>query len=276
MRRASIALALALASALPRCGDQPPPPEPGRGDAPTAGSVTAGTEPARARRSPGDPVIRVIGGELLTPGELPGDALRVGVIGDSITQGGAFPERYSRTLERLLRTGAPRSVVEARGVAGETCGRVAERFDADILDREPPYDTVIIQCGINDLNNGQEPARIAAAIDRMIGWAEQAGLRVILLTTGPIWGHPGWDAEAEERREELNDWIRERAGVAVVDIAAVLAVGEPQRLRADFVHRDALHPNQDGHDEIAHAIWQTAFAGGWHSAGPGIRYRWGE
>jgi lysophospholipase L1-like esterase len=227
----------------------------------------------RPGRRPGDPVIKVLGGDISDPEELPPGALRVGVIGDSITQGGPFRDRYPRTLARLLQRSAPGSIVEAHGVPGDTCPRLAERFGAEILDRFPPYDAVVIQCGINDLHNGAPPLRIQRAIDAMVGWSLEAGQRVILLNTGPIWGHPGWDEVKEDNRRAFNEWVLGRPNVHPVDVSAALSIGAPQRLRPEFVHRDYLHPNQDGHDEIAHAIWRAAFASGWRSAGPGIRYR---
>jgi lysophospholipase L1-like esterase len=223
---------------------------------------------------PGDPAVRVEGGELVE-GDLGAgqQGLRIGVIGDSITQGGVFVHRYPNALQKLLQAGFPGAVVEAYAVPGETCGKLQDRFEIDILSRHPPYDTVIIQCGTNDLHNEISPRQIQRRIEQMIGLAQGAGMRVILLAVGPLWGHPGWTEEKELRRIELNEWIAGVAGVVPVDTATPLSVGNPAALKPEYVHIDHLHPNAAGLDEMARAIHQTAFATGWKSEGPYIRYR---
>lgn len=244
---------------------------------PGAEPAAAGEQRHAASRGrswrPGEPTVRVAGGELLEPGERAGEPLAIGAIGDSITQGGRFVHRYPRTLQRLLQASFPGSVVEPHAIAGETCERLEERFDDDILSREPPYDMVIVQCGTNDLHMGFDLPRVQRPIETMIGLARQSGLRVILLTVGPLWGHTGWTEDKEARRVALNEWILGRADVIAVDTATALSEGQPPQLRGEFLNVDFVHPNRDGLDEMARAIWEAAFATGWKSAGPYVRFR---
>jgi lysophospholipase L1-like esterase len=260
------------------------------GEKRTDKDAVAMSEPeAGASVAAGDrPIVKIEGGELVEPRK-PGEARLVGVIGDSITQGGAFGQRYPRRLQKLLQQRFPGSLVEAHAVPGETCGELTERFEAQILAHRPAYDTVIVQCGLNDLHNGAALPRILRSIDTMVERAAQARMQAILLTAGPIWGHPGWTEEKEMRKVALNEWIMGRRDVIPVDTAAALAVGSPPRLRDEFVHVDHLHPNRDGLDEMARTIWHAAFAGGpdeppvaapaaapagrWQDVGPYVRIK---
>jgi lysophospholipase L1-like esterase len=238
----------------------------------TAAAKDSPADQGRAWK-PGDPIVRVEGGELLDDGDPAGGPIRVGVIGDSITQGGVFDHRYPKTLQKLLGASFPGSIAEAYGVPGETCEKLEARFGGEILARRPAYHFAIVQCGTNDLHNGLTTARVERSLERMIALAQGAGLRVIVLTVGPLWGHPGWTEEKEARRLELNGWILDRGGIVAVDVATPLSEGAPAELKAEFVHVDHVHPNRQGLDEMARAIFQAAFATGWQSVGPYIRYR---
>lgn len=224
---------------------------------------------------PGEPLVRVQGGELLDDGAgpAPGEPLRVGVIGDSITQGGVFVHRFPKALQKLLRAGAPGSAVEPHAVPGETCEQLEARLETDILARRPAYHVLIVQCGTNDLHNGLTTGRVTRSLERMLTRARSAGLRVILLTVLPLWGHPGWTEDKEARRVAVNEWILDRAGVVPVDTAGPLSEGNPPRLRDEFVHVDHVHPNRQGLDAMARAVFETAFASDWQSVGPYIRIR---
>lgn len=243
----------------------------GKGEAAVADEGRAKSK-GRAWR-PGGPIVKVEGGELLEPEDRVGEALRIGAIGDSITQGGRFDHRYPRMLQKLLQPSFPGSVVEPFAVPSETCEKLEERFDEEILSSRPPYDTVIIQCGTNDLHMGFGTGRVRRPIDTMVRLARQSGLRVILLTVGPLWGHAGWTEDKEVRRIALNEWILGRFDAIGVDTATPLSEGDPPQLRAEYLNVDFVHPNRDGLDEMAHAIFQTAFATGWRDIGPYFRYR---
>ena len=242
-------------------------------DADAAAVAEEAPAPKGRAWEPGSPIVRVEGGELLDDGDPAGGPLRVGVIGDSITQGGVFVHRYPKTLQELMRARFPGSVVEPHAVPGEICEQLEARLETDVIARRPAFHVLIIQCGTNDLNNSQTTGRVTRSIDRMIARARSAGLRVILLTVPPLWGHPGWTEVKEARRIALNQWILDRAGIVPVDTATPLSEGEPPQLKAEFVHVDHVHPNREGLDEIARAIFQAAFATGWKSDGPYIRYR---
>jgi len=179
---------------------------------------------------------------------------RIAIVGDSISHSGETRERLGRTLGKLLAQRTPGATVDTYAVPGQTCGRMIERFQPEVISGDPPYDTVIIQCGTNDLYNDLGLKRIADDMDTLIELGRKAGLRVVILSVPPANGYDGWSAAKERKRTGLNRWIVDHAGVTAVDAAAVLGAGNPPALRDEFYFRDWVHPNDKGLDALAEAI----------------------
>lgn len=173
----------------------------------------------------------------------------IGVMGDSITDGLDYPNRYPEALEQLLQEQFPGTTVDSYGISGQTCTKMKKRFKDDILDKE--YDKVIIQCGTNDLYIGFGVERVKREITSMAEAAKEARMEVILVTVGPLNGYKGWNARKEHRRLDLNDWIMTYPGVIRVDVAAVLSEGNSPVLKKEFQYKDKLHPNDKGLDAMA-------------------------
>jgi lysophospholipase L1-like esterase len=184
-------------------------------------------------------------------------AFRIGIIGDSITHGVYFRNRYPDTLERLLQRRFPGSVVDPYGIKGQTTRKLRARFRRNILAHKPSYDTVIIQGGTNDLYIGYRVKRIQRNLTYMIEAAKKKGMKVVLVTVGPCHNYSGWNAKKEERKKELNRWILNYPGVTVVDTQSVLSEGNPPVMRQKFFHKDYIHPNADGLDAIARKIAES-------------------
>jgi lysophospholipase L1-like esterase len=195
----------------------------------------------------------------IDPGATPA---RIAIVGDSISHSGETVGRLGRTLQQMLADDVPGIAVDTHAVPGQTCGRMIERFGAEVVAVAPPYDTVIIQCGTNDLYNDLGLKRIADDMDTMISMGRGAGMRVVLLTVPPANGYDGWSAAKERKRTGLNLWIRGHADVTVVDSAAILGTGEPPALREEFFLRDWIHPNDRGLDAVAGAVASALGFGG--------------
>ena len=185
-------------------------------------------------------------------------SFQIGIIGDSMTDGVYFPDRYPDTLERILKKKFPGSVVEPYGKNGQTTKKLRARFQRDILSHN--YDTVIIQGGTNDIYMGYQVQPTKENLEYMIEAAKKKGMMVLLLTVGPCHNYPKWTEKKEQRKEELNQWIRQYPGVIVADTQAVLSEGDPPVMKKEFFHKDYIHPNGEGFDAMAKLIAESIAA----------------
>jgi|GEM_PF-5291703 len=257
--RAIVAGAAVLCLSLSGCGPKQMPAKTKPENAPVSDVAKPKQAPAKERpRSIQISDITMVEGIKTVPEEdtLPEQApvqkpLRIGVMGDSITNGLDYPDRYPESLEQQLQEQFPGSVVDSYGISGQTCTKMKKRFKDDILDKG--YDKVVIQCGTNDLYIGFGVGRVKREITSMIETAKEAGIEVVLVTVGPLDGYKGWDANKEKRRVELNDWMLSYPGAIAADVARILSEGTPPALKKEFQYKDKLHPNGKGLDAMAEA-----------------------
>jgi len=183
------------------------------------------------------------------------DSKRIGVIGDSITADGA----YAGALQGILRRNSPSLVAEAHGKEGETTRLMAARFSSAILAKDPPYDAVIIQGGVNDLASGASAEAIRNNIASMVDAARKKGMEVIVLTITPWAAYYTSSPQAQRRTAELNSWILGLGGEGIhaVDLSS-LGTGDPPALKPAY-DRDKLHPSEAGKAEIARLIAEQVF-----------------
>ncbi len=199
----------------------------------------------------------------------------------------ATDQRYPNHLQRRIRdAGLPLSIANA-GIGGSELlseawlpqfGRsLLERLDADVLEVTGAMQ-VLLMIGTNDLGNPQ--AGPSPTVDEMIAGFVQviqrvqaAGMRIILGTIPPADGAVtdglpvignlpvGIDlmhgtAEAREKRDAINAWIREQTlSDGIVDFAACLE--DPQRagyLAPEYNSGDNLHPNPAGYAAMADCV----------------------
>ena len=205
------------------------------------------------------PVAHAEGAPATAPVTKPGAVPHIGAIGDSITEGG----RYARALEDILRKANPGARVHPYGKSSETTGQIASRFDRDILGHRPPYNTVIIQGGGNDIWGGHDLERTKKNIAAMIEKATKHGMDVILLTSLPTdkarKARGEWTQKVQERIEELNKWKLAQAGgrVRVVDLSSM---GDGIWLKPEFAgKKDRIHPGPAGMEMIGKLIAEQAF-----------------
>lgn len=189
--------------------------------------------------------------------------MRIAVIGDSITAGvgaSSSGKRFTGELQKLLRQKHTDAVVDTYGVGGQTTAQIRNRFTRQVLNKKPPYDTVIIEGGVNDLNNGRPLGKIKEDIDRMAVWAKNRGLNVILVTITPWKGLHTWTQQKQNDTDELNKWLlgKRNDGLTVVDLSSIRCKKDPERFAKEF-RSDVVHPNNRGHLQIAREIALQAF-----------------
>ncbi|BFI97304.1 MAG: SGNH/GDSL hydrolase family protein [Rhodanobacter sp.] len=208
------------------------------------------------------------------------------MLGDSITNGyhstpgaaNSYPEQLARRL-RMQRPACRVAVLNAGIDGNEMSGRdggygpgedMATRFSRDVLGQSGAR-FVLLLGGINDigettmalrqqdktLDGRTVAANVIAAQQEVIAKAHAAKLRIFGATILPFEGTQGAYSEAGERaRQQVNDWIRHRAGFdGVVDFDAVMRdPAHPGRIRADFDSGDHIHPNDKGYAAMSEAV----------------------
>jgi lysophospholipase L1-like esterase len=132
------------------------------------------------------------------------------------------------------------------------------RFQRDVLG-QPAVRTVIILEGINDIQQTPhqlDPRAIIAGLRQLIAMAHARGVRVIGGTLTPFEGWFTYDAQEEQTREAVNEWIRtSHAYDGVVDFDAVVRdPADPHRIQPAYDSGDHLHPNDAGYHAMGAAI----------------------
>lgn len=199
--------------------------------------------------------------------------------GDSITDGfGATidgDDRYPDALaERLLAAGRPHPVLNAgigsnKLLTDSACGGYAgiSRFTRDALD-QPGVGTVVVLIGVNDIqlhddrmcgvDRDDPPVTAQRLIDgyrTLIHAAHARNIKIIGGTLAPFQGSPGWTAEGETIRDEVNHWIRTSGAYdAVADFDRALDPSGTGRIRDDLHMGDHIHPSPAGYRAMADAI----------------------
>ncbi|MBB5934152.1 SGNH/GDSL hydrolase family protein [Streptomyces zagrosensis] len=218
-------------------------------------------------------------------GSKDGDGAKAGrrdtvvAFGDSITDGygstGDANNRYPDQLaERLAAAGTPRPVLNS-GIGGNLLlndsawygDRAADRFDRDVLDK-PGVRSVIVFEGLNDIGFSEvdlptyKPNPQLSADDLIAGYRElitrahARGVRVVGATILPFKGAEYHTPRAEQKRQQINEWIRTSGEFdAYADFAkAVESPGDSLALNPAYDSGDHKHPNDAGYKAMAAAI----------------------
>ncbi len=205
--------------------------------------------------------------EVLAPAGVQG----VAAFGDSITAGWAStPDSNGRWPDHLARrlAGSPNhhaSVVNP-SISGN---RLLEdgygdsglsRFERDVLE-QAGVTHIIVMIGTNDigiaLDNPTPTAQeLIEGHKQLIKQAHAQGVKIYGATLAPFEGAGNWTEVGEEKRQQLNSWIRTSdAYDAILDIDQVLQDPEhPTRLLPIYDSGDHLHPGDEGYKAIGEAI----------------------
>jgi lysophospholipase L1-like esterase len=168
-------------------------------------------------------------------------------------------------------TQAYKAVVN-EGIGGNTVTREAlqpppdsppglERLDRDVLTHHG-VTHVILFMGTNDIRREAPAAQVIGGLQEIITRVKARGLKVVGVTIIPRHNRPpaenntGWNAAKTQIRNEVNQWIRAKAGFdAVIDFDKI--VRDPKN--ADLIHPpfncgDGVHPSPRGYYEMGHLL----------------------
>ncbi|TDE08140.1 DUF5722 domain-containing protein [Jiangella asiatica] len=198
-------------------------------------------------------------------------------LGDSITDGAGadldadnrWPDVLADRLDALAPDDPRRRAVVNAGIGGNTLNSVENplvgvnglaRLDRDVLTQTGVTDVVVFH-GTNDIYVGETAAHVIASLETAAQRIHDAGARAVVATLIPRGNGVGWTAEHEERRLEVNEWIRSNTVYdAVIDFDAVVDdPADPGHIRADY-DADGTHPNAAGYAAMAGAIDLDLFA----------------
>lgn len=215
----------------------------------------------------------------LTGVDVRGGPGSVVALGDSITDGTKSTmdanRRWPDVLARRLRdraSGVPAygvvnsgisanrvvtDVYPGEGVSTVTSGVSARsRLERDVLAQTSARTVVVFQ-GINDLRWGTSAEDVIAGLKGIAARAHARGLRVLGATITPCEGESLCTADADERRSEVNAFLRAGGGVfdAVLDFDAVVRdPAHPARILPAYDSGDHLHPGDAGLEAMADSV----------------------
>ncbi|MEV0603193.1 SGNH/GDSL hydrolase family protein [Streptomyces sp. NPDC050315] len=143
------------------------------------------------------------------------------------------------------------------GISTDTGGVSAQhRLERDVL-AQTSARTVVVFEGINDVRWGTSAAEVITGLRNIAARAHARGLRVVVATVAPCEGYPDCSPEVDQRRQEVNAFIRNSGGVvdAVLDFDAVIRDPErPQRMLPAYDSGDHLHPGDEGLKALAESV----------------------
>lgn len=199
-------------------------------------------------------------------------------LGNSITDGFASTVDGDATYPDFLaervndRTSLRKSVLNA-GISGnrvlsDNAGPNAlSRFDRDVLTQPQVTDVLLLE-GINDIGFsaggfGREvsAAAIIDGYEQLVARAHTHNVRVIGGTLLPYKGAGYYSEAGEEKRQQLNEYIRESGtfdGVVDFDLA-LRDPDNPLKLLPKYDSGDNLHPNDTGYQKMAETVDLTLF-----------------
>ncbi len=164
-------------------------------------------------------------------------------------------DAYPHLLHKALTERYPHAVINmiVTAIGGESSPSGAARFDRGVLSLRP--DVVLIDYGLNDRGPGLEIAR--EAWTSMIGKAQEAGVKVILLT--PTGDSAANLLNAEDKLMQHAEQVRRLAaefsvGLADSTQAYVSYIKGGGKIEDLLSQRN--HPNRAGHELVAKALME--------------------
>lgn len=188
-------------------------------------------------------------------------ALKVALIGDSITEDGG----YQRELQKQL----PNYIIHNYGIAGESSKKIRQRVRARGSDLKNKiagiweYDMIIVLAGINNVTEPKQVKRDLQAIYDLAKQNPDKHTRVIAMTLTPWKGYSTWSPYKQFLTMEINHFITQEAHNVDQVIELYSALGDlrdPERMHPNFhTNGDPLHPRGEGQVAIAWELMEKVF-----------------
>lgn len=180
----------------------------------------------------------------------PGDPLRVLLAGDSITAGyyaSGEDRSYAALLEDEWDDTAP---VDAQSIGQP--GARAWRIARAVAELDPAaLDVAVLEVGANDVGKSTV-AEYSESVDRLADNAETGSPGLLTVCLGP-WNDPVASAAYDEAVAQVCDGGG-RVYVQVSDLFVEEGMRGPAGVETPYGERDAFHPNDRAHAEIARRI----------------------
>ena len=140
-----------------------------------------------------------------------------------------------------------------------------ERLDRDVLSHHG-VTHVILFMGTNDIRRDAPAARVIAGMQDIIGRAKARGLKIMGATIIPRHNraatgtNSGWDAAKTRVRNEVNEWIRTRAGFdGVIDFDKVVKDPANPDMILPAYNCDDVHPDPRGYYAMGTSVPLSLF-----------------
>ncbi len=173
------------------------------------------------------------------------EALRLMVLGDSLTAGYGLPqdEAFPVKLEAALRARGLDVAVLNAGVSGDTTAGGLARLDWALGDR-PTH--AIVELGANDGLRGVDPAVTRRNLGAILGRLKAAGIPTLL---AGMYAPPNWGKDYAEAFAKLYPDLAREHGVALYPFFLDGVAANPSLNQAD-----GIHPNEKGVAAIVERI----------------------
>jgi acyl-CoA thioesterase I len=173
----------------------------------------------------------------LAPGSARGAALRILMLGDSITAGyGVAPaDALPARLEARLQADGFDASVSNAGVSGDTTAGGAARLDWVLADH-PQF--ALVELGANDALRGLDPGEAATNLDRILARLQAANVKTLLIGMRA----PGnWGRDYQQAFDAIFPRLAAKYHVALYPFILDGVALDPSLSQAD-----GLHPNAQG------------------------------
>jgi acyl-CoA thioesterase-1 len=162
-------------------------------------------------------------------------AIRVAVLGDSLTAGFGLPEAqaFPARLEAALQARGHKVRVINAGVSGDTSAGGKSRLDWTLADKPQ---IVIVELGANDVMRGMDPAQTEANLDDIIARAKAGGARVLL---AGMLAPPNWGREYQQQFDQLFPRLARKHDVPLYPFFLDGVAMDPKLNQQDGIHPSA-------------------------------------
>ena len=198
-------------------------------------------------------------------------------LGDSLTDGVRssinLDRRWPDVLQRRLDAAGSSLIVANAGIAGNRVLSSAplsgppalSRIDADVF-AQPRLRGVVMLEGINDLTAGRSSAEVIGGLAQIRQRFVNRGVPILIGTIPPFTTDFATYADVEQRRQQVNAWIRALPRFIDFD-AALRANADPRVLAPAYDSGDHLHLNDQGYTRLANTVPLSQLQG-WQSCVP--------
>lgn len=168
----------------------------------------------------------------------PAPALKLLILGDSLSSGLGVPEGYGfgPALARRLRADGYRNVDIVNGsMAGDTTADAATRLASTPQDYDA--DVVIVELGGNDMLTQTDPAVVARNLDWILDGYKKRGTRVVI---GGMLSKPELGFIYNVTFDQIYPKLAARWGASLYPFFLAGVFGHPALMQDDHIHPNAM------------------------------------